>query len=779
MTTTDPLIGRKLGDYKIEGLLGSGGMARVYRGYDDQLDRYAAVKVTEPHLVASADEEEYRERFLREARAIARLSHPNIVGVYQFGQVDSLYYIAMEYVQGRNLREILKSRAKQGELIPVEDMMRVLEDTAKALDYAHTQNIIHRDVKPSNIIVDGEHKAVLTDFGLALNAVEGTIGNTFGSVHYIAPEQAISSAQATSQSDQYSLAIVAYEMLTGQVPFDDASAMSVALKHISDPPPPPTEINPNIPQEVEDVLIKALDKDAQKRYTRCIDFIEALQDAFNQTEETLEPPPLGTTLSPTATAGLIGGVGAASGRPAQEDDAPTIMDAAERPFVAPSMFDLEKRSEEISRMRQTRSSVRETQPLTAITEPPPEKDRRSSLPLAGIAVIGVLLIAVAAIVFVVLPSLNNNGGDDPTLTQTALAQAIVQAANQTATAGVQFAAAVQLTADEATNSAAANLAATNRAATQDAERIVLTASQEAVIQATENAAMLLATQHASQTQTIIAIGGAENVTEVAQTPSTSVAQINPTLTATLPEPTATDTLVPSATNTFVPTATDTLIPTATNTSVPTATDTLIPTATNTSVPTATDTLIPTATNTSVSTATDTLVPTTTNTSEPLVGPSLTPTRYPTPGFVLTDDDTDELLLRYNGRSLTVYNRATQNEDVDDLTFHLFEPNQNDRFIETMQYEASEWGPLTAGLRPERCLQVWTVLYRFIEADEPPGDHCASRTYFRQTSRPFWISDFQNADAFFEVRRGNVVLQSCPVARPRSTTEFRCTVDLPD
>ena len=307
MSTSDPHIGKRLGDYLIEGVLGTGGMARVYRGYDDNLDRYAAVKVIEPQLIASAEEDEYRERFLREARAIARLNHPAIVGVYQFNQVSNLYYIAMEYVDGRNLRDILKGYLQQSQLVPTEQLIGVLRDIGNALDYAHSQDIIHRDVKPSNIIVKQDGHAVLTDFGLALNAMEGTIGNTFGSVHYIAPEQAISSAQAVPQSDQYSLAIVAYELLTGRVPFDDASAMSVALKHISDPPPPPTDINPNIPVEVEQVILKALDKDTNRRYATAREFVAALEDAFSvvdnqdvalppQLAEAKDPPPTPTGL---------------------------------------------------------------------------------------------------------------------------------------------------------------------------------------------------------------------------------------------------------------------------------------------------------------------------------------------------------------------------------------------------------------------------------------------------------------------------------------------------
>jgi len=326
MASTDPLIGKKLGDYTIESILGTGGMARVYRGYDDKLDRYAAIKVIEPQLVASDEEEEYRERFLREARSIARLNHTNIVGVYQFNQFEDRYYIAMAYIEGSNLRDVLKQVAASDRKIPNKQMLKLLRDIADALDYAHQQGIIHRDVKPSNIIVTRENKAVLTDFGLALNAVEGTIGNTFGSVHYIAPEQAISSAQAVAQSDQYSLAIVAYEMLTGQVPFDDASAMSVALKHISDPPPPPTEINPNIPMEVERVLMQALDKDFSKRFDTCISFVQNLEGAF-----AIAAGLNGPIVSDTQDTTPLDAAPVLPVSPSVNDDMPTLRDTSSRP----------------------------------------------------------------------------------------------------------------------------------------------------------------------------------------------------------------------------------------------------------------------------------------------------------------------------------------------------------------------------------------------------------------------------------------------------------------
>lgn len=291
MTQTDPLIGKKLGDYTIESTIGYGGMARVYKGFDPKLERYAAVKIIDAHLIAADSEQEYRERFTREARAIARLNHPNIVGVYQFGQEDNIYYMAMAFLQGDDLRAILKQHIKAGTMMPHAQAVRIIRDIALALDYAHKENVIHRDVKPSNIMVlKSDGRAVLTDFGLALSVPEGTMGNTFGSVHYVAPEQAVSSARAVPQSDLYSLGIVLYEMLTGRVPFDDQSAMSVALKHLSEPPPPPRDINARIPHHVEDVLMKVLRKEPEMRYQTGYQFVQALEQAFaiSDDEETHE-----------------------------------------------------------------------------------------------------------------------------------------------------------------------------------------------------------------------------------------------------------------------------------------------------------------------------------------------------------------------------------------------------------------------------------------------------------------------------------------------------------
>lgn len=294
----DPLIGTQLGDYKIRRLLGQGGMARVYLGHDSVLQRDAAVKVVDPHFVRDDEREEYRERFLREARAIARLHHPHIVGVYQFGQSDDLYYMAMVFVEGRDLRYILKDHAAAGTHMASADILRIITDVADALDYAHQAGVIHRDVKPSNIMVGADGHAVLTDFGLVLNVPEGTIGTTFGSVHYIAPEQAESSRMAVPQSDLYGLGVVLYEMLAGRVPFDDTSIMSVALKQLNEPPPPPSTFNRDLSPAVEAMVLKALAKEPSQRYQTGADFVAALERALGMTDDDEVTRPLPLPLRP-------------------------------------------------------------------------------------------------------------------------------------------------------------------------------------------------------------------------------------------------------------------------------------------------------------------------------------------------------------------------------------------------------------------------------------------------------------------------------------------------
>lgn len=274
--TTDALIGQVIGDYEIQKLLGSGGMAQVYRGYDLKLQRYAAIKIIAPHLVDTGD---YEFRFEREARAVAQLNHTNIVTVYRFGEQDGLYWMAMQYIDGPDLGRILSVYHSQNELMPLNSVLSIIDAIGKALDYAHSKGVIHRDIKPGNIMLTREGEVILTDFGLAYVETEKTEGDVFGSAQYIAPEQAVSSASVVPQSDLYSLGVTLYKMLTGSTPFSQGSAMQIAMSHISEPPPPPEDYFPDIHSAFIPILEKALAKNPKDRFTSGAAMTTALRKA--------------------------------------------------------------------------------------------------------------------------------------------------------------------------------------------------------------------------------------------------------------------------------------------------------------------------------------------------------------------------------------------------------------------------------------------------------------------------------------------------------------------
>jgi serine/threonine protein kinase len=410
----DPLIGQKLGDYTIVSLLGKGGMARVYKGYDEALDRYAAVKVITGEF-ATTDEAEYTARFQREARAIARLHHPNIVSIYQFGQIEGMYYMAMVFLDGKDLRLTLKDTAATGERVPLPVIVKMAREICSALDYAHTQGVIHRDIKPSNIMMTS-NGAVLTDFGLALTSMEGTLGDTFGSAHYIAPEQAVSSARAVPQSDLYSLGVVLYEALTGKVPFDDPSAMTVALKHLNEEPPPPSFYNPELPPEVEKVILMALHKDPRQRYATCRDLYLALERALQKadSEDTFEfaAPKKGSTDPTLSTASLEAYL------KSLRDDSPKKTTTSSGPQVvggdSPHYATQPPPKLDRTLYHEARTVVGEANyraPLAAASAK--QKKGNRLLWIAGLIPILLLMIGVAAVLFW-LGQDDDNNADEPT-----------------------------------------------------------------------------------------------------------------------------------------------------------------------------------------------------------------------------------------------------------------------------------------------------------------------------------------------------------------------------
>lgn len=279
--TSDPLIGQQLDEYRLEKLLGRGGMARVYEATDVRLNRKVAIKVIDAPY---RENKEYGRRFEREARAIAQLEHPHIVRLYRYGEVNDLYYMAMQYVEGDDLFTYMAGEREQGRPLPLEKILDIMSQVCKALDYIHSKGVIHRDIKPSNILINKRGQAILTDFGLALLDSTRTRGDVFGSPHYIAPEQAISSAGAVPQSDLYALGAMLYEMVTGEKPFDGDNPLAIAMMHASDPPPPPRQIDPSISPAVEGVILRSLAKEPANRYPNGEAFVTALKQAIQQPE---------------------------------------------------------------------------------------------------------------------------------------------------------------------------------------------------------------------------------------------------------------------------------------------------------------------------------------------------------------------------------------------------------------------------------------------------------------------------------------------------------------
>src|SRR6266567_6209537 len=248
------------GRYKVVARLGAGGMADVYLAEDQQLGRKVALKLLHHRF---AENPGFVERFRREAQAAAGLQHPNVVGVYDRGAYDGTYYIAMEYLPGRSLKQLIRDEAPLDPVRAIDITLQIL----KAARFAHRRGIIHRDLKPHNVIIDDADQAKVTDFGIARAGASDMTetGSIMGTAQYLSPEQAQGHA-VSAASDLYSIGVVLYELLTGVVPFEGETAVAIAFKQVSAVPRPPSDLNPALPPSLDAVVLRALAQDPAERY---------------------------------------------------------------------------------------------------------------------------------------------------------------------------------------------------------------------------------------------------------------------------------------------------------------------------------------------------------------------------------------------------------------------------------------------------------------------------------------------------------------------------------
>ena len=326
MAVSDTLIDTLFdGRYRIVRKLGSGGMATVYLAEDQELGRGVAIKIlNERH----ANDEQFVERFRREAKNAAGLSHPNIVSVFDRGEAEGTYYIAMEHLKGRNLKELIAARGPA----PVHIAVDITRQVLAALRHAHDNGIVHRDIKPHNVMIDDDRRVKVTDFGIARAGTSQMTeaGSIVGTAQYLSPEQA-RGAQVDQRSDLYSVGVVLYELLTGKVPFTGESPVEIAMKHLSDTPPPPSELNPDVPDELDKIVMRALAKDPARRYQSAQEMdadLERVARGLGVSRETDE----------TATQ-IIAGVNA---MPTQIARAPTVAQTPPAYPAEPVYYDYEE-----------------------------------------------------------------------------------------------------------------------------------------------------------------------------------------------------------------------------------------------------------------------------------------------------------------------------------------------------------------------------------------------------------------------------------------------------
>ena len=395
-------IGRSLhGRYKIEALLGQGGMSSVYKALDPNLKRVVAVKLIHPHLLT---DEDFIYRFKREAAAVAAFRHPNIVQVYDFNNDNDVYYMILEFVPGETLQDRLKHLKKSETKMPIRQAVGIMLNILDALNYAHKQGMIHRDIKPANIMLDIRGQAILMDFGIVkiLDATSHTsTGAVMGTARYMSPE-IIRSEMADERSDIYSLGVAFYEMLSGEPPFDADSAMSLLMRHLNDPVPDLSTKRDDLPPELIRIVKKSLEKDRKDRYHTAEDMTEDLV-RFLASLETVPVQPAPPTPQADST----------KAETRKSESQPK--DATEPWNVSsPSLANAETSIEQPTELDQTipelaQETVKKAHPKEVKPEPQTTSKTASSSPLIKYGAIGVvvLLLIISGI------ALSNNASKPP------------------------------------------------------------------------------------------------------------------------------------------------------------------------------------------------------------------------------------------------------------------------------------------------------------------------------------------------------------------------------
>ncbi len=605
------MIGSKLGPYELIEEVGRGGMAAVYRAYQPNVDRFVAVKVIYRSIAADA---KALERFQREARLVAKLEHPHILPVYDYNGLNDPPYIVMRYLPTGTLKDVLER-----ERLPVHEVAYLFGQIASALDYAHRQGIVHRDIKPSNIMVDAEGNAFLTDFGIARIVEASTgpgltgTGMAIGTPDYMAPEQGLGMA-IDGRADIYSLGVMLFELLAGVMPFQAETPMAMILKHISDPLPTITAVNPNLPPAVNDVILKSLAKKPEDRYATSTDMARALTVALGPSQES-SPVRLQAVAART-----IDDLAAVRAEKAKKLADQTMSGATLPPGSTPSPSIPSQAS---------RPAVPAPTPGTGGTQPTTTVSTVRGAALgAGAVIMLIALIGLGALIATtVITSASNNNA-----TATSAAVALTVGANNTLVAANSTAAQV---AANSTATQAADARASDTAIAKGGQ--TATAATAIAVAATDDHKTKVVTPTETLTPSPqVSSTAAEPATDITETahPSGSPAPTEKASRTPKPSQTPSVTNTPTNTYTFTPSATNTPVPTLRPQPTYTPYPTFTPPPSNTPTPTPSITLtpaLPTITPTTVTAPTlpPILPPTTAPTLPPIVPATVPPVVLPT------------------------------------------------------------------------------------------------------------------------------------------------------